>query len=139
LETSLIPMLLRESTPSDYQRVFAEIAQERPDAIIVHDVSDLIPYRQLIIELVEKSGLPAMYGYRAFVEAGGLMAYDSDLGEAGRRMADDVDQILNGVKPGDIPIYQPTKFEFLINLKAAKALGLTFPPVLLAAADELME
>ena len=68
--------------------------------------------------------MPAMYGSREFIEAGGLMAYQADMGEAGRRVADDVHQILNGAKPADIPIYQATKFEFLINLKAAKALGL---------------
>ena len=67
------------------------------------------------------------------------MAYETDLAELFRRMADDVHQILNGVKPGDIPIYQPTKFEFLINLKAAKAIGLTLPPSLLARADEVIE
>ena len=67
------------------------------------------------------------------------MAYETDLTELFRRMADDVHQILNGAKPGDIPIYQPTKFEFLINLRAAKALGLTLPPMLLATADEVIE
>jgi ABC-type uncharacterized transport system substrate-binding protein len=67
------------------------------------------------------------------------MAYETDLAELFRRMADDVHQILNGVKPGDIPIYQPTKFEFLINLKAAKTLGLTLPPALLGLADEVIE
>jgi putative tryptophan/tyrosine transport system substrate-binding protein len=139
LEISLIPMLLGESTPPEYRRVFAEIAEERPDAIIVHDIGDLIPYRQLIIELVEKGRLPAMYGYREYVEAGGLMAYGADLGEAGRRMADDVHQILNGTKPEDIPIYQATKFDLAINLKTAKALGLNIPPAILAGADEVIE
>ena len=139
LEISLIGMLLQQSTPSEYQRVLTEIAQHRPDAIIVHDVGDLIPYRQLIVELVEKSRLPAMYGYREYVEAGGLMAYEGDLGEAGRRMADDVHEILNGAKPGDIPIYQATRFDLVINLKAAKALGLVIPPLLLGLADEVIE
>jgi putative ABC transport system substrate-binding protein len=139
LEISLIPVLLRESTPPEYQRVFAEIAPERPDAIIVHDTGDLVPYRQLIIELVAKRHLPAMYGYRDYVEAGGLMAYEADLSEAGRRMADDVHELLNGAKPGDIPFYQPTKFQFIINLKTAQQLGLTLPPTLLAAADEVIE
>jgi len=73
------------------------------------------------------------------MEVGGLMAYASDLGELGRRMADDVHEILNGANPGDIPIYQPTKFEFLVNLKAAKALGFTLPPSILARADEVIE
>ena len=69
----------------------------------------------------------------------GLMAYGADLGEVGRRMADDVHDILTGAKPGDIPIYRPAKFEFVINLKAAKGLGLTIPPALLATADEVIE
>jgi len=139
LQISLIPMLLGESTPTEYQRVFAEIAQDRPDAILVSDIGDLLNYRQLIVELVEKSHLPAMYGAREFIEVGGLMAYQADLAEAGRRMADDVHEILNGAKPGDIPIYQSGKFQFLINLKAAKALGLNIPPALLALADEVIE
>jgi putative ABC transport system substrate-binding protein len=73
------------------------------------------------------------------VEAGGLMAYEVDQSELGRRMADDVHEILNGAKPGDIPIYQPTKYEFLINLNAAKVLGLTVPPALLATAGAVIE
>jgi putative ABC transport system substrate-binding protein len=139
LELSVIPMLLRESTPSEYQRVFAEIAPERPDAVIVSDIGDLIPYRQLIVELAEKSRLPAMYGAPEFIKAGGLMAYEADFGEAGRRVADDVHQILNGTRPGDIPIYQATKFQFISNLQAAKAIGRTLPPALLATADEVIE
>ena len=123
----------------EIQHGFAEIAPDPPDAIMVADIGELIPYRQLIVELVEKSRLPAMYGLREFVEAGGLMAYEADFGEAARRIADDVHEILNGANPGDIPIYQPTKFEFLVNLKAAKTLGLTFPPALLALADEVIE
>jgi putative tryptophan/tyrosine transport system substrate-binding protein len=139
LEISLVGMPLDGSTPSEYQRVFAEIALERPDAIIVHDIGDLVPYRQLIVELVEKSRLPAMYGWRDYVEVGGLMAYEADLGEARRRMADDVHQILNGAKPGDIPIYQSTRFALVINLKAAKGIGLVIPPALLGRADEVIE
>jgi putative ABC transport system substrate-binding protein len=106
---------------------------------MVSGTGDLLANKQLIIELVEKSHLPAIYGWRDYVEAGGLMAHASDLPELGRRIADDVHEILNGTKPGDIPIYQPTKFEFVVNLNAAKALGLTLPPALLAAADEVIE
>jgi putative ABC transport system substrate-binding protein len=105
----------------------------------VHDIGDLLNHRQLIVELVEKGRLPAMYGSREFIEAGGLMAYQTDMGEAGRRMADDVHQILTGAKPGDIPIYQATKFQLVINLKAGKALGLTIPPSLLALAEEVID
>jgi putative ABC transport system substrate-binding protein len=80
-----------------------------------------------------------MYPWPDYVEAGGLMAFGPDLVELWRRIADDVHQILNGAKPGDIPIYQPTKFDFVINLKAAKALDLTLPPALLGLADEVIE
>ena len=139
LQTTIIRMPLQESTPSEYQRIFAEIAQQRPDGILVSDIGDLLPSRQLIVELVEKSRLPAMYPWRDYVEVGGLMAYEADLRELGRRMADDVHEILNGAKPGDIPIYQSTRFAFLVNLKAAKSLGLTIPPALLARADEVIE
>jgi putative ABC transport system substrate-binding protein len=139
LEISLADMLVEESTAPEYQRVFREIAPHPPDAIIVSSTSELFPYRQLIVDLAEKSRLPAIYPFRDYVEAGGLMAYETDLAELFRRMANDVHEILKGAKPGDIPIYQLTKFDFLINLKAAKALGLTIPPLLLARADEVIE
>jgi putative tryptophan/tyrosine transport system substrate-binding protein len=139
LEISIIPMLLQQSIPAEYRRAFSEIANERPDAIIVGSDGSLVPHRQLIVELVEKNRYPAMYPWREYLEAGGLMAYEVDLSELGRRMANDVHQILNGAKPGDIPIYQPTKFEFLINLQAARELGLAIPPSLLALADEVIE
>jgi putative tryptophan/tyrosine transport system substrate-binding protein len=121
--------------------VFAEIAQSGPDAILVSGISELYAYRQLIVELVDKSHLPAMYPSpaRDWVEAGGLMAYGTDYAELWRRLAYDVHQVLNGAKPADIPIYLPTKYEFLINLKAAKTLDLTIPPAQLARADELIE
>ena len=80
-----------------------------------------------------------MCPYRDYVEAGGLMAYAVDLAELLRRMADDVHKVLKGAKAGDIPIYQPTKFELVINLKTAKALGLTIPPSLLQRADQVIE
>jgi putative tryptophan/tyrosine transport system substrate-binding protein len=139
LETSLIGMLLEESTPSEYQRVFPEIVQQRPDAIIVSGISELFPYRDLIVELAEQNRLPGIYPYRDYAEAGGLIAYGSDLAELWRPIADDLHQVLNGAKPSDIPIYQPTKFELLINLKAAKVLGLSIPRSLLAWADEIIE
>jgi len=139
LEISLTDRLVEESTPSEYQRVFAEIAQKPLDAMIVSSVSELFPYRQLIADLAAKNRLPAIYAWRDYVEAGGLMAYGTDLVELWRRLADDVHEILNGAKPGDIPIYQPTKFEFVVNLKAANALGLTVPPSILGRANEVIE
>ena len=83
--------------------------------------------------------MPTMCPYRDYVDAGGLMAYTVDLAELLRRMARDVQEVLNGAKPGDIPIYQPTKFELLINQKTAKILGLALPPALLSRADEMIE
>ena len=139
LGISLVFMLPQKGTPSEIERVFAAMEQQRPDAVLVSGEGDLYAHRQLIAELAEKNRLPAMCPYRDYVEAGGLMAYAVDLAELLRRMADDVHQILKGAKPGDIPIYQPTKFELLINLKTAKALGLTLPPALLARADEVIE
>jgi putative tryptophan/tyrosine transport system substrate-binding protein len=139
LAISLVPLLLEQSIPAEYQRVFAETEQKRPDAMIASGVSELFPYRQLIVALVEKSGLPAMYPYREYAEAGGLMAYGTDLAELWRRIANDLHEVLNGAKPGDIPIYQSTKFDFVINLKGAKTLGLIVPPALLATADEVIE
>jgi putative ABC transport system substrate-binding protein len=139
LEISVIPMLLEESIPSEYRRAFSEIVIERPNAIIVNSDGSLVPYRQLIVELVEQSRLPAIYAWHDYVEAGGLMAYEVDASELGRRIADDVHEILKGTNPGDIPIYQPTKFQLLINLRAAKALGLTIPSAMLALADEVIE
>jgi putative tryptophan/tyrosine transport system substrate-binding protein len=139
LQISLIELPLDEVTPTAIQRAFAEIAQQQSKAIIVNSNSLLAAYRQLIVELAEKSRLPALCPWCDYVEGGGLMAYASDNRELWRRMADDVHQILNGAKPADIPIFQPTKFEFVINLKAAQAIGLTLPPSLLARADEVIE
>ncbi len=139
LQISVIELALEEVTSTAVQRAFAEIAQQQSDAVIVNSNSLLFPHRQLIVELAEKSRLPALYPWREYVEAGGLMAYASDNRELWLRMADDVHQILNGTKPGDIPIYQPTKFDLVINLKAARAIDLTIPPSLLAAADEVIE
>jgi putative ABC transport system substrate-binding protein len=139
LHISLIGMPLQEATPAEFYRVFAEIAQDRPDAIIVSSIGTLVPYHKLIVDLVEKSRLPAIFPWRAYVDAGGLMAYRVDPGALFRRMANDEHEVLDGAKPADIPIYQPTKYEFLINLKAAKALELTIPPALLAIADEVIE
>jgi putative tryptophan/tyrosine transport system substrate-binding protein len=139
LGVSLTDMLVEESTTSEYQRVFREIAPHLPDAIITSSAGELFPYRQLIVDLAETSRLSAIYPFRDYVEAGGLMAYETDLAELFGHMANDVHQILNGAKPADIPIYQPTKFQFLINLRAAKTLGLIIPPAVLALADEVIE
>ena len=95
--------------------------------------------RDLIINLASKHRMPAIYALRAFVSSGGLIYYSSDWADLYRRAASYVDRILKGAKPGDLPVQQPVKFELIINLKTAKALGLTVPPTLLALADEVIE
>jgi putative tryptophan/tyrosine transport system substrate-binding protein len=139
LGISLIWMLPQAGTRSEIERVFAAMGQQQLEAVLVSGEGDLYANRQLIAELAQKHRLPAMCPYRDYVDAGGLMAYTVDLAELLRRMANDVHQILNGAKPGDIPIYQPTKFELLINLKTANAFGLTLPHSLLSRADEIIE
>ena len=139
LGISLLFVLPDKGNAAEIERVFAALEQQRPDAVLVSGEGDLYANRLLIAELAEKKRLPMMCPYRDYVEAGALMSYAVDLAELLTRMADDVHQILKGAKPGDIPIYQPTKLELLINLKTAKALALTLPPALLARADQVIE
>jgi putative ABC transport system substrate-binding protein len=124
---------------SEYRRVFEAITQQRPDAMVVGPESENLANARLIVELAEKARLPAIYPLREFPEAGGLMAYAFDLGEVYHRAAGYIDQILKGANAGEIPIYQMTKFELVINVKAAEAIGLAMPPSLLLRADEVIE
>ena len=121
------------------RRAFAEMVDAKVGAVLMSTSGSFIAQRALIIELAAKHRLPVIYAYRQSVEEGGLMAYGPDLGELAKRLALSVQQILAGAKPGDIPIHQATKFELVINLKTAKALGLTLPQSVLAQADEVIE
>jgi putative ABC transport system substrate-binding protein len=125
--------------PAEFEGAFAAMTKERASAILVlADTIFLFNGRQLV-DLAAKNRLPAMYGYRENVEAGGLMAYAPNLVELSRRASTYVDKILKGAKPADLPVEQPTKFELVINLKTAKALGLTIPQSLLLRADEVIQ
>jgi putative ABC transport system substrate-binding protein len=107
--------------------------------MLVLEDSVLLGAKEQIIELVAEGRLPAIYGVRDYTEAGGLISYGPDERQMGRRAAEYVDKILKGASPASLPVEQPTKFELVINLKAAKALGLEVPPMLLARADEAIE
>jgi ABC-type uncharacterized transport system substrate-binding protein len=135
----LSPRLEGTIQEAEYRRVFEAMVQEHADALYVGSDPENTPNRRLIVELAEKNRLPTIYPFRGFVEAGGLMAYSVDLADIFSRAAGYIDQILKGTSPGDIPIYQPAKFEFLINMKAANAIGLTLPPALVLRADEVIE
>jgi putative ABC transport system substrate-binding protein len=124
---------------SEYRRAFAVMATERAQALVVSDHAEGIVNRPLIVELAAQARLPAIYAYRVFVEAGGLMAYGIDQVDLRRQVAGYIDRILKGARPAELPFQQPTKFELVINLKTAKALGLTIPHTLLLRADEVIE
>ena len=139
LGVSLVGMDAAAGVPEELQRVFAAASQDSPDAILVSGIGDLYAHRELVVQLAAKYRLPAIYSYRVQAEAGGLMAYASDNDEVFRRVADYAAQILNGTRPAEMPIYQATRYELVINLKAANALGLTIPSAILAQADEVIE
>ena len=109
------------------------------DALIMRPSLMLHNERRRLVDLAAKHRLPALYFWRGFVDAGGLMAYGPHGDDVLRRAATYVDKILKGAKPADLPVEQPTKFELVINLKTAKSLGLEVPPLLIAQADELIE
>ncbi len=125
--------------PEDLEQLFAAAAHGRADALIVFAHAFAFQHRGRILELAARHRLPTMYGWREFVDAGGLMSYGPNVQAMVRRAAHYVDRILKGANPGDLPIEQPTKFELVINLKTAKALGLTMPPSVLIRADEVIQ
>jgi putative ABC transport system substrate-binding protein len=128
-----------EVRPEEIAEALRSIGQERADAVIVQQNLSFTPYLRLIADLAISYRLPTVHPTREFVEAGGLLAYGPNLFALGERAAWYVDRILKGTKPADLPVEQPTRFELILNLKTAKALGLQVPPSLLATADELIE
>ena len=125
--------------PEDFEAAFATAKQRNAQALLVFDDLLTITYSSRIIALAASSRLPAMYGFRKFPDAGGLVSYGPSIVHLFRQAASFVDKILKGARPADLPVEQPTKIELVINVRVAKALGLTIPPSLLARADELIE
>ncbi len=125
--------------PDDFERGFAAMTRERAGALVVPGDGMFLLHRARIADLAAKQRLPAMYGLREFVDAGGLMVYGPSLRDNFRRSAAYVDKILKGAKPADLPVEQPTKFELVINLKTAKALGIKIPQSVLIRADHVIQ
>jgi len=137
LGINLKPLELRE--PEDFATVFAKLTQDRPDVLIVFQDAITLQYRKQIIDFTAQQRLPAMYTAQEWAREGGLMSYGENLGAMFYRAAYFVDRIFKGTKPADLPVEQPTKFDLVLNLKTAKALGITFPALILARADEVIE
>jgi putative tryptophan/tyrosine transport system substrate-binding protein len=131
--------LVEVRRPDELDHAFSTMTRQHTDALLVFPSSMLFTERRRVAGLAEKHRLPSMFAVKEFVELGGLLSYGASLPDLFRRAATYVDKILKGAKPGDLPIEQPTKFELVINLKTAKALGLTMPPSLLQRADEVIQ
>ena len=131
--------LLEVKAPDEIESALDAAKKQRADALVQIQAAFFNSHQQRIIELARKNRLPAMYNSRIDVEAGGLMSYGYDALERNQRVASLVDKILKGANPADLPVEQPTKFEFVINLKAAKQIGLTIPPNVLARADRVIK
>ena len=125
--------------PEDFDRAFADMRKARAGALHVWVTPVFDLQRRRLVDLATKNRLPSVYSLKGWAEDGGLMSYGPDIVDLNRRAASYVDRILKGAKPGDLPVEQPTTFELVINLKTAKALGLTIPPALLARADQVIE
>jgi putative ABC transport system substrate-binding protein len=131
---------LKVERPEEFAPTFAELQKNRPEALIVSSSALFFAHRTRLIEFAATHRLPTIYHQSEFVVgSGGLMSYGPDFHYLARRSATYVDKILRGVKPGDLPVEQPTKFELAINMKTATRLGLPIPPSVLARADRVIE
>jgi putative tryptophan/tyrosine transport system substrate-binding protein len=131
--------LLNASTSREIDTVFADLARERPDALFVGPDPLFVSRRVQFVTLTARDGIPAVYPDRDTVAAGGLMSYGTDLADVSRQVGAYTGSILKGAKPADLPVQQSIRFEFVINLQTARALGLTVPPSLLSIADDVIE
>jgi len=131
-------LALKVHRPEEFGRAFETAARERAEALIVLPAPTTNPYRRRLVDLAAQHRLPAMYALKEYVQVGGLMAYGPSIPDLYRRAAIYVDKILKGTKPADLPVEQPMRFELVINLTTAQALGLTIPPTLLFLADEVI-
>jgi putative ABC transport system substrate-binding protein len=131
--------ILDAGGPKDIETIFRAASKGRADAVLVLPNPVLLSQGAQIADLAAKNRLPAVYGQLEYVEAGGLMFYGASINEMFRRAATYVDKILKGAKPADLPVEQPKKFEFIVNLKAAKQIGLTIPPSVLARVDKVIK
>jgi putative ABC transport system substrate-binding protein len=135
---SLIIQPWEVRSAADFEKVFAELNKQRPDALYVSTSALLNTNQKGIVSFALKHRLPSVYGRKEYVEDGGFLYYGANVTESYKRVAYYVDRILKGAKPADLPVEQPTKFELVINLKTAKQIGLTIPPNLLARADRVI-
>ena len=139
LALGIQPQLYDVRKPEDIEPAFKTALSERADALAIGNDSVVLASRRQIAELAAKHRVPAIYATREFVDVGGLLSYAANYSDLYRRAASYVNKILKGARPGELPVEQPTKFELIVNLKAAKALGLAVPPTLLSRADEVIE
>jgi putative ABC transport system substrate-binding protein len=137
LRVSLQSLEVRDA--NEFERAFDSMTRARADGLIVLSDTFATFHRARLVELAAKHQLPTIYGHSQYIEAGGLLSYGPSLTDTYRHAASYVDKILKGAKPADLPVEQPTRFELIINLKTAKALGLDVPPTLVARADEVIE
>jgi putative ABC transport system substrate-binding protein len=138
-DTLGLTLFSAEHKETDYANAFALIVKEQADGLFVTVRPSHWQYRHTIIDFALNHRIPSTHGSREQLAAGGFMSYAIDYSEIWRQIADYVDNLLKGTRPGDLPVQQPSKFEFGINLKTAKMLGITIPPILLAQADYLVE
>jgi putative ABC transport system substrate-binding protein len=137
--TGVKPLILAAATEADFVPVFSKMEQERPDALLVGADPFFNSRREQLVALVASLQIPAMYEFREFAEAGGLISYGTDLADAYRLVGVYVGRVLKGSRPAELPVVQAGKFELVINLKTARTLGIDVPPTLLARTDEVIE